>query len=73
MAEWRTVKAVVTRRIEIRPYVPGEDLAHVGISTEVKLNDGPKQGDWVARDPDNHADQWMLSAEYVAKNYEPAS
>jgi hypothetical protein len=28
-------------------------------------------GDMIARNPKNHADQWLVSAEYFADNFEP--
>lgn len=49
---------------ELRPYVPGEPLTDVVIGN-------PKPGDWIARDPSNHSDQWLVTAEFFDNNYEP--
>jgi len=54
--------------IEVRPYIEEEDLTKVSVQPEYT----PKPGDFIARDPDNPGDQWLLSAEYAAKNYESA-
>jgi hypothetical protein len=57
---------------ELRPYVPGENLAGVSISDVDKEAGSPKQGDMIARNPKNHADQWLVSAQYFRDNFEPA-
>ena len=31
----------------------------------------PKYGDMVARNQNNHADQWLVSAAYFIENFEP--
>lgn len=31
----------------------------------------PKTGDMIARNPKNHADQWLVAAQYFADNFEP--
>lgn len=53
---------------EMRPYVPGEDLTGVSVSEQ----DTPKEGDMIARNGANHADQWLVAKEYFDANYEPA-
>lgn len=55
-----------------RPYIPGEDLSGVAIHDVLRAAGHPKEGDVVARDPNNHADQWLLSEQYVKDNLEPA-
>lgn len=55
---------------ELRPYVPGEDLSGVSISGEDKRQGSPLPGDWIARNPKNHADQWLVAAAYFAANFE---
>ena len=52
---------------ELRPYVPGEDLSEISVNKE----DIPKEGDMIARNPDNHNDQWLVSKEYFDKNLIP--
>jgi hypothetical protein len=56
---------------ELRPYESGEDLVGVSISDEDKKNGSPKLGDKIARNPKNHADQWLVAAQYFADNFEP--
>ena len=51
---------------EMRPYIVGEDLTNISVGDE----DTPKEGDMVARNPDNHADQWLVAKEYFDKNLE---
>lgn len=60
---------------ELRPYVEGEDLHKCGavsISAEDTKAGSPKVGDMIARNPKNHADQWLVAAAYFADNFEPA-
>ena len=45
---------------------------NISVSEEDKVNGSPKLGDMVARNPKNHRDQWLVSAEYFADNLEPA-
>jgi hypothetical protein len=59
---------------ELRPYVPGETLdERVSISQADRDAGSPKLGDMIARNPKNHADQWLVSAAYFADNFEPAN
>lgn len=56
---------------ELRPYVEGEDLTGVSISAPDRDHGSPKVGDMIARNPDHHNDQWLMSADYFAANIEP--
>ncbi len=59
---------------ELRPYEPGDGVfAHVSISEEDRKTGSPKLGDMIARNPKNHADQWLVAARYFADNFEPMS
>jgi hypothetical protein len=49
---------------ELRPYVVGEDLTDVSISKEDAVAGSPKLGDWIARNPENHKDRWLMSAQF---------
>lgn len=53
---------------EMRPYVPGEPLAEITVSEK----DTPQEGGMIARNPENHQDQWYVAGEYFLKNFEPA-
>lgn len=55
---------------ELRPYTPDDDMSLVSVSSEDTKNGSPKPGDMIARNPKNHADQWLVSAEYFAANFE---
>ncbi len=57
---------------ELRPYVDGETLENVSISAPDKEAGSPKAGDMIARNPKNHADQWLVAAQYFADNFEQA-
>ena len=50
----------------MRPYIVGEDLSGVSVSDE----DTPKDGDMIARNPKNPADQWLVAKEYFDDNLE---
>jgi hypothetical protein len=55
---------------ELRPYVKGEELDWVSIST-VDVNKGsPKLGDMIARNPENYKDQWLVAKQYFNDNFE---
>lgn len=57
---------------EMRPYIEGESLQdEVSVSEADQINGSPKAGDMIARNPQNHNDQWLVSAEYFVHNFEP--
>jgi hypothetical protein len=53
---------------EMRPYIPGESLNGISVSDADKPNIGV--GGMIARNPDNHGDQWYVAKEYFEKNLE---
>lgn len=57
---------------EMRPYETGEDLSHVSISEPDLQSGSPKRGDMIARNPNNHEDQWLVAQKYFEDNLEPA-
>lgn len=57
---------------ELRPYIGGDDMAGVSVSAEDTKAGSPKLGDMIARNPKNHADQWLVAAKYFADNFEAA-
>ena len=57
---------------ELRPYQPGEDTIGISITAVDREAGSPKAGDMIARNPKNHDDQWLVSAQYFADNFEPA-
>lgn len=59
---------------EMRPYIDKEPLLpHVSISKADEEKGSPKVGDMIARNPDNHEDQWLVSKDYFEKNFEEVS
>jgi len=55
---------------ELRPYLPGEDMTGISISEPDKQAGSPKEGDMIARNPKNHADQWLVAKRYFEDNLE---
>lgn len=55
---------------ELRPYVPGESMDAISVSAPDRDAGSPKPGDMIARNPKNHADQWLVAAQYFADNFE---
>ena len=55
---------------EMRPYVQGEDMSGVSVSEADRAAGSPKQGDFIARNSNDHSDQWLVSAKFCADNYE---
>lgn len=61
-----------TQIAEMRPYMEGEPLTDVSISKPDLEAGSPKLGDMIARNPKNHADQWLVAAQYFKDNFEAA-
>lgn len=58
---------------ELRPWQVGDDMTSISVSAEDTKAGSPKAGDMIARNPKNHADQWLVAAAYFADNFEPAA
>ena len=56
----------------MRPYQIGEDVTDVSISDYDRENGSPKLGDMIARNPNDHNDQWLVAEKYFLDNLEPA-
>jgi hypothetical protein len=56
---------------ELRPYVTGEPMNNISVSAEDTKAGSPKPGDMIARNPKNHANQWLVAVKYFADNFEP--
>lgn len=67
--EFKNHRRISTAFTEIRPYKKGEELANVTISDVARATGSPKVGDKIARNPENYADQWLLTAAYFKANY----
>lgn len=57
---------------ELADWTPGFDMAGVSVSDADKQAGSPKHGDKIARNPANHADRWLVAADYFAANFEAA-
>ncbi|GAB5559250.1 MAG: hypothetical protein SynsKO_08970 [Synoicihabitans sp.] len=57
---------------EMRPYRAGENVAHISISDTDRENGSPRIGDMIARNPEDHTDQWLVAENYFKDNLEPA-
>lgn len=67
MSEWAFYKRKGLS--EMRPYIPGEDLINVSVSSE---DDPENDLGMVARNPKNYNDQWYVARAYFEENLEPA-
>lgn len=65
MTVWREFRKASIQ--EMRPYVPGEDLAGISVNAE----DTPELGGMIARNSANHKDQWYVGKAFFEKNYIP--
>ena len=52
----------------MRPYITGEDLTGVSVSSE----DTPENGGMIAVNPSNEKDKWYVAKDFFEKNYELA-
>jgi hypothetical protein len=56
---------------EMRSYINGESLDKIVSISDADLKNGsPKEGDMIARNPKNHADQWLVAKKYFEDNLE---
>lgn len=58
---------------EMADWVDGFDMTGVSVSDADKSAGSPKVGDKIARNPANHADRWLVAADYFAVNFEAMS
>lgn len=66
------VKYRRTQLEELRPYTEGEALdERVSIAAVDREAGSPRAGDMIARNPENHDDQWLVAEEYFKLNFEP--
>ena len=59
-----------TQTAEMIPWTPDLTMEGVSISAPDKAAGSPKAGDMIARNPKNHADRWLVAAQYFADNFE---
>jgi hypothetical protein len=51
--------------VEVRPYEAGEDMTGI----HVPVGATPQEGDYIVRDPANRADQWLVSAQGLRREF----
>ena len=54
---------------ELREWEPGDDMTGISVSVEDAKAGSPKAGDMIARNPANHADQWLVARQYFEDNF----
>ena len=65
-------KFVKTQITEMVPWEPDFDMENVSVAAINKETGSPRAGDMIARDPENHADKWLVAEEFFKKNYKQA-
>lgn len=58
---------------ELRPWQEGDNMDSVSIGVVDRDNGSPKEGDMIARNPEDHADQWLVAKKYFEDNFEELS
>lgn len=53
--------------------IPATFEFRVSISDADSKNGSPKIGDMIARNPENHFDQWLVAEKYFKENFEPCN
>jgi hypothetical protein len=77
MSAWKRYRR--TAVAEMRPYVAGEDRSRISVSQpDAHLVDAMDAGviraeGFVARNPDNHEDQWFVAQAYAEANFDLAN
>jgi hypothetical protein len=64
MSGWKEYRKSAVQ--EMRPYIPGEDMTDISVSE----GDTPEPGGMIARNSDDHGDQWYVAKAFFEKNYE---
>ncbi|MCF7791198.1 MAG: hypothetical protein K9M56_04285 [Victivallales bacterium] len=64
-------KAIAELRPVTMDEIRGSFKESISISIPDLENGSPKKGDMIARNPQDHADQWLVAREYFEDNFEP--
>ena len=67
---WKRYRKTV--EIEARPWIPAMDMRHVRVLHTDRLAGSPKEGDMIARQPDDHEDRWLIRGEVFEATYQQA-
>ena len=66
MSDWKKYRR--TNIAEMRPYIKGETLEGISVSD---VDYPPTDMGMIARNPQNHMDQWYVARKYFEENFEP--
>lgn len=69
IAEMRFVTENDIEHCKAGDSIPASFQFNVSISDADRKNGSPKIGDMIARNPDNHYDQWLVNKNYFMKNF----
>lgn len=58
--------------VEMRPYVPGQDMTGISVFSDDRDKGCPRAGDMIARRQEQPGACWLMSKEYFDENFEPA-
>lgn len=64
MDNWKRYRKIASQKM--RPYIQDEDLTNISVNAE----DIPEKGGMIARNANNHKDQWYIGKEFFKQNYE---
>ena len=68
--KYRKRGVTLMHKFESGMLYPKELWDSISISPEDRKNGSPKDGDMIARNPNNPNDMWLVSKEYFEENYE---
>ena len=57
--------------IDVMPWSEDIDMSGVTVNPNDRYAGSPKLGDMIGRNPNNHADRWLISERYFAESYVP--
>jgi hypothetical protein len=66
MVEWKQYRR--TGITEMRPWGPDVDMTNVSVSSVDQQAGSPKPGDYIARNINDRADQWLVSAAFFERS-----
>lgn len=69
--QYRRKQIAELRPVQFGETMDGANLTGISVSDEDRKAGSPKIGDMIARNPKNHADQWLVAAQYFVDNFEP--
>jgi len=70
IAQLRPVDGVDINEYQETGAIQIEKGRNVSISDKDKADGSPKEGDMIARNPEDHTDQWLVASAYFEENFE---